>query len=89
MLEEIDPYLNKYEDTRMEDIRGDHWRDVDKGREDKSKIHSRRWDVYTIDKEEILKRDFLVSVLHPNGGLFVLVSRILSSRKRSNTIILD
>ena len=58
----------------MEDSREDHWRDISEDGGDKSKIHDFRWYVYTRDKEEFIKRKFLVPVTHPGGGeLFGLV----------------
>ena len=41
----------------------------------KKKIHALRWDVYVKEKEELIKREFSVSVPHPKGGgqLFGLV----------------
>ena len=40
----------------MEDIREEHWSDFSEYGEDNSKIHSLRWDVYTIEKEELTNR---------------------------------
>ena len=67
VLEERDTDLNEEEDTRMEDSREEHWRDVADDGEDKGKIYSLMWDVYTRQKEESIKRDFSVFVLHPKG----------------------
>ena len=39
------PDLNKEEDTRLDEIREEHMRYVAEDGEDKSKIHSLRWDV--------------------------------------------
>ena len=55
----------------MKDSRQDHWRDVAEDGQDKSKIHSLRWDVYKREKEELINREFLVSVPHPKGGNIV------------------
>ena len=65
------PELNEMENIRMEDIKGEHWMDFAEDGEDKSNIHALRWDVYTRDKEELIKREFLVSVLHKKGGNIV------------------
>ena len=71
VLEEIDPDLNEEEDIRMQDSREEHWRDVADDGEYKSKIHALRWDVHTREKEELINRDFSVSVPHPKGGNIV------------------
>ena len=55
----------------MAESREVHWRDVDKGGGDKSKIHALRWDVYTKYREELINRKFLVSVTHPKRGNIV------------------
>ena len=47
VLEERDPDLNGEEDTRMEDSREEHWRDIADDGKDKSKIYYLRWYVYT------------------------------------------
>ena len=65
VLEERDPYLNEEEDITMTDSREDHWRNISR---DRGKIHALRWDVYTKDKEELIKREFPVSVPHPKWG---------------------
>ena len=46
VLEERDTDLNEEEDTRMEDSREEHRRDIAKDGEDKKKIHAPRWYVY-------------------------------------------
>ena len=38
---------------------------------DRSNIHALRWDIYTKDKEELIKRYFSVYVPHPKGGNIV------------------
>ena len=40
-----DPELNKEEDIRMEDSRGEHWRYVDEDGDAKKNIHALRWDI--------------------------------------------
>ena len=40
----------------MEDIREEHWMDVSNYDKDNSKIHDLRWEVYTRDNEELIKR---------------------------------
>ena len=69
--EESDLDLIEEEDTTMEDIREEHWRDVDEYCEDKKNIYSLRWAIYTRYKENLTKREFLVSILHPKGGEIV------------------
>ena len=66
--EERNKDLDEVEDIRMDVIRDKHWRDVAEEGENKKKIHSLRWDVYAKDKEKLIKRWFLLSVLHPKGG---------------------
>ena len=41
--EEIDTELNEEEGIRMEDIREEHWMDVDEEGYNKNKTHSMRW----------------------------------------------
>ena len=53
-----DPDLNDEEDIRMEDSRHEHWRDDAEGGDYKRKIHALRWNVYTREKEEFIKRYF-------------------------------
>ena len=53
----------------MEVNRGEHWMDVAEDGEDKSKIHALGWDFYTREKQDLIKRYFLVSVLHPKWGV--------------------
>ena len=71
VLEERDTDLNEEEDIIIEDIREEHWRDVYEDGKDKSNIYALRWNVYTIDKEGFVKREFLVSITHPKGGNIV------------------
>ena len=58
VLEDRDTDLNDEEDTLMEDIREEHWRDVDDDGEDKKNINDLRWDVYIKYKEHLIKREF-------------------------------
>ena len=55
----------------MEVSREKHWRDVADDGEDQSKSHALGWDLYTIEKQDLIKRQFLVSVLHPKWGVIV------------------
>ena len=71
MEEERDPDLNNMEDIRFNKIWEDHWMDIAEENYDKKKIHSLRWNVYIKEKEELNKRDFLVSVPHPKGGTII------------------
>ena len=52
---------------RTKDIREEHWMDVYEDIEDKKKIYSLRWNVYTRKKEELTKRGFLVRFTHMKG----------------------
>ena len=63
--EERDTDLNEEKYLRMKDIREEHWRDVTKDGYDKINIHALRRYFYTIHKEELIKREFLVSTMHP------------------------
>ena len=55
-------YLNEEEDIRIEDIMQEDWRDVDDYGKDRNKFHVLRWEFYTRQKEELIKREFLVYV---------------------------
>ena len=55
----------------MDKIREEHWRDVAEEGENKKKIHEQRWEVYVKEKEELIKREFLVSFPYPKGGNIV------------------
>ena len=68
MSEERDLYLNEEEDTILDEIREDYWRDVAEEGDDKKSIYGLRWEVYVKEKEKLIKREFLVSVPHPKGG---------------------
>ena len=71
VAEERDPDLNEEEDIVLDKIREEHWRDIAEEGDDKKRIHVLRWEVYVKDKEELIKREFLVSVPHPKGGAVV------------------
>ena len=60
--------LNEEDDIRMEVSMEEHWRDVAEDIKDKSNIHALRWYVYTRQKDQLIKRQFSVSVTHPKGG---------------------
>ena len=45
VAEERDPDLNEEEDIRMDEIRDEHWRDVDEEGGDKKKMHALRWEI--------------------------------------------
>ena len=66
--EERDLELNEEEYIIMKDIREERWRDVADNGEDKTKICALRWYAYTRDKDELIKREFLVYVPHTKGG---------------------
>ena len=51
----------------MNGIRDKHWRDVAEEGDNKKNIHALKWEVYVKDKEELRRRDFVVSVPHPKG----------------------
>ena len=46
VAEERDQDLNEKEDIRLDEIMGDHWRDVAEEGDDKKKIHILRWEIY-------------------------------------------
>ena len=69
--EERDPELNEKEDIRLDEIMGEHWRDVDEEGDNKKNIHDLRWELYVKEKEELIKREFSVSVPNPKGGAIV------------------
>ena len=51
----------------MENSMEEYWMGVYEYGGDKKKINALRWDVYIKDKEELIKREVLVSVAHPKG----------------------
>ena len=55
------------EDIRFDIIWEDNWRDLAEENNDKKKIHALRWNVYVKEKEELIAREFSVSVPHPKG----------------------
>ena len=65
------PDLNEEEYIILDSTREEHWRDVAKEGDDKKKIHALMWEVYVKENSELIKREFLVSVLHPKGGAIV------------------
>ena len=71
VAEEIDTDLNEEEDIRLDAIREENWRDVSDEGENKKNIHALRWEVYVKNKQELIKREFLVSVPNPKGGKIV------------------
>ena len=68
MSEERDPDLNKEEDIRLDANREEHWRYVAEEGDNKKKIHALWWEAYFKDKEELIKRNFVVSLPNPKGG---------------------
>ena len=71
VAEERDTNLSEKEDIRQDEIQEDHWRDISDEGDDKKDIHALRWEVYVKEKQELIKREFLVSVPHPKGGAIV------------------
>ena len=71
VAEERDPDLNEKEDIKLNEIREDHWRDIAEEGDDKKNINALRWEVNVKEKEELINREFLVSVPHPKGGAIV------------------
>ena len=69
VAEERDTNLSEKEDIRQDEIQEDHWRDISDEGDDKKDIHALRWEVYVKDKQELIKREFLVSVPHPIGDV--------------------
>ena len=68
VAEERDRDLNEEEDIRLDAIREEHWRNVSEEGDDNKNIHALRWEVYVKEKEELIKREFSVSVPNPKGG---------------------
>ena len=58
MAEERYPDLNEKGDIRFDEIWDDHWRDIAEDNDDKNNIHDLMWDVYVMDKEELIAREF-------------------------------
>ena len=50
MAEERYPGLNEEEDIILDEIREDHWRDVDEESDDNKDINALSWDVYVKEK---------------------------------------
>ena len=74
VLEVREPDLNGEQDIKIKDIGEDHWSDVADYGENMSKIHALRQDIYTKENDELIKREFLVSVPHlKEGGILGLV----------------
>ena len=46
MAEDRNMELNEEDDTRLDEIRDHHWRDVPKKGDDKMNIHDLKWEVY-------------------------------------------
>ena len=89
VAEERDLDLNEEEDIRMDASREEHWRDIAEEVHDKKNIYDLRWEVYIKEKEELINREFLVSVPHPKGENIVWNrenDHIID--KRSNTKLL-
>ena len=73
----------------MDDTRGKHWKDVDEEGYDRKNIHALRQEVYVKDKQELIKREFLVSVSHPKEGNIVwtrVKDNILEGKKYCKSI---
>ena len=68
VAEERDPDLNEEENIRLDAIREEHWRYVAEGDYDKKNIFSLRWEVCIEEKEELINREFWVSVPPLKGG---------------------
>ena len=49
-------------------IMEEHWRDVSKEGDDKKNLCALKWEVYGKYKEELIKKEFLLSVPNPKGG---------------------
>ena len=65
--EERDADLNEDEDIRTDDTMYEHWRDVFEYGDYKKKIYALSWKVYVKHKVVLIKREFLVSVMHTKG----------------------
>ena len=52
----MDPDLNEEGGIKMEDSREEHWRDVADDCEDKIKNNYLSWNLYTGEKEGLIKR---------------------------------
>ena len=63
--------LNQEEGIRLDEIREEHWGGFAEGVGYKKKIRSLRWDVYVKEKQDLIRRYFLVSVTQPKGGSIV------------------
>ena len=52
----------------MDNSREKHCRYIAEEADNRKNILEYRWEVYVKDKEELIKREFLVSITHPKGG---------------------
>ena len=69
VVDERGPQLEMEEDIRILDNRQEHWEEVfEDNNENRSKVHALRWEVsMKYKEEELTKRYFSVTVLHPKG----------------------
>ena len=71
VFEERYPDLDEEQDIIIMDSMEQHWRDVDDHDEDRSNIYALMWDVYTKEKGELIKREFLLTIPYPKRGNIV------------------
>ena len=71
MSKERYPDLNEEEDTIMDEIRDDNWRYFAEEGDNMKNICALMRDFYVNEKEEFIKRYFLVAFPHPKRGNIV------------------
>ena len=67
----------------MDEIREEHWRDVAEDGNDRKNIYSLMQYVYIKQKEQLIIREFFVSVLHLRGGN-ILLTCVKDNRIKEN-----
>ena len=72
MMEEMYPDLQGKEDLRIYDDSEQHCKEVEeKDKEDRGRVRALRWEVYMKEKDQLIKRGFLVVVPHMKWGVVV------------------
>ena len=68
VMEEKDPDLQCEENFRVSDDSYEKWKEVEEEDNDEmGKVNYQRLDVQTKEKEDLIKREFLVFIMHPKG----------------------
>ena len=73
VLEERYLDLNEEEDIILYAIRKEHCRDVDEEGDNNKNIHALRWEVYVIQKEDLMKIEFSFSIPQPGPPTYLYI----------------